>query len=29
VVAENGGAAPLIANRTTIGPWEKFTPVTG
>ncbi len=24
VVAENGGAAALIANRTSIGPWEKF-----
>jgi len=24
VVAENGGAAALIANRTAIGPWEKF-----
>ena len=24
VVAENGGAAPLIANRTAIGPWEQF-----
>ena len=24
VVAENAGAAALIANRTAIGPWEKF-----
>jgi len=24
VTAENGGAAPLIANRTAIGPWEQF-----
>ncbi|MGW5355951.1 DUF7910 domain-containing protein, partial [Streptomyces sp. NPDC004031] len=24
VTAENGGAAPLIANRTSIGPWEQF-----
>ena len=24
VTAEGGGSAPLIANRTTIGPWEKF-----
>jgi hypothetical protein len=24
VVAENGGSAALIANRTAIGPWEKF-----
>ena len=24
VVAENAGAAPLIANRTAIGAWEKF-----
>ena len=28
VSAENGGAAPLIANRTSIGPWEKFDLVT-
>ena len=24
VVAESGGAAPLIANRTAVGPWEQF-----
>ncbi|HEX4791643.1 MAG TPA: arabinofuranosidase catalytic domain-containing protein [Actinospica sp.] len=24
VTAENAGAAPLIANRTAIGPWEEF-----
>jgi hypothetical protein len=24
VCAENAGAAPLIANRTAIGPWEQF-----
>lgn len=24
VTAENAGAAPLIANRTAIGPWEQF-----
>jgi beta-glucosidase len=24
VCAENAGAAPLIANRTAIGPWEEF-----
>lgn len=24
VTAENGGAAPLIANRTAVGPWEQF-----
>ncbi|MGI5239018.1 GDSL-type esterase/lipase family protein [Dactylosporangium sp. CA-139066] len=24
VTADNGGAAPLIANRTAIGPWEQF-----
>ncbi|MDQ3898271.1 MAG: hypothetical protein M3326_13675 [Actinomycetota bacterium] len=24
VVAENGGTSPLIANRTAIGPWERF-----
>jgi hypothetical protein len=24
VAAENAGAAPLIANRTAIGPWETF-----
>ena len=24
VVAENGGASPLIANRTAIGPWEQY-----
>ncbi|NSL88244.1 M57 family metalloprotease [Chitinophaga solisilvae] len=24
VCAENGGASPLIANRTAVGPWEKF-----
>jgi alpha-L-fucosidase 2 len=29
VVAENGGAAALVANRDAIGPWEKFTPVNG
>lgn len=25
VAAENAGAAPLIANRTAIGSWERFT----
>jgi len=25
VTAEDGGASALIANRTAIGPWEKFT----
>ncbi|MFC4033224.1 xylosidase [Streptomyces polygonati] len=29
VTAENAGAASLIANRTAIGPWEKFALVTG
>ncbi|TML24207.1 MAG: lectin, partial [Actinobacteria bacterium] len=24
VTAENAGASPLIANRTTVGPWETF-----
>jgi hypothetical protein len=24
ITAENGGSSPLIANRTTIGPWETF-----
>jgi len=24
VTADNGGASPLIANRTAIGPWEEF-----
>jgi hypothetical protein len=24
VTAESGGSKPLIANRTAIGPWEKF-----
>jgi hypothetical protein len=24
VTADNGGASPLIANRTSIGPWEQF-----
>jgi hypothetical protein len=24
VTAESAGAAPLIANRTAIGPWEEF-----
>ncbi|MCO5999520.1 fascin domain-containing protein [Actinoallomurus rhizosphaericola] len=24
VTAENAGAAPLIANRAPIGPWEEF-----
>jgi cytochrome c len=24
VTAENGGSSPLIANRTSIGPWEQF-----
>ena len=24
VAAENAGAAPLIANRTAVGPWERF-----
>ncbi|WP_405583077.1 fascin domain-containing protein [Streptomyces sp. NBC_01190] len=28
VTAENAGAAALVANRTAIGPWEKFTLVT-
>ncbi|MEV5750716.1 glycoside hydrolase family 3 C-terminal domain-containing protein [Actinoallomurus sp. NPDC052308] len=27
VTAENAGAAPLIANRTAIGPWEQFDEV--
>lgn len=25
VCAENGGASPLIANRSAVGPWEQFT----
>jgi hypothetical protein len=25
VCAENAGASPLIANRTSVGPWETFT----
>jgi len=25
VTAENGGASPLIANRTGVGSWETFT----
>ncbi|MEU9387262.1 hypothetical protein AB0D38_42835, partial [Streptomyces sp. NPDC048279] len=29
VTAENAGAAPLIADRTAIGPWEEFDPVNG
>ncbi|MGW2775307.1 discoidin domain-containing protein [Streptomyces olivaceoviridis] len=29
VTAEAAGASPLVANRTAIGPWEKFTLVTG
>jgi alpha-L-fucosidase 2 len=28
VTAENGGAAALIANRDTIGPWEQFDLIT-
>lgn len=28
VTAEFGGAAPLIANRTAIGPWEQFDLIT-
>jgi hypothetical protein len=28
VSAENAGASPLVANRTTIGPWELFDLVT-
>jgi len=24
VTADNAGASPLIANRTSIGPWESF-----
>ncbi len=28
VTAENAGAAPLIANRTAIGPWEEFDLLT-
>jgi hypothetical protein len=24
VTAESGGAKPLIANRTDVGPWENF-----
>ena len=28
VTAENAGAAPLIANRTAIGPWEEFDLIT-
>jgi len=29
VVAGNGGAAALVANRDATGPWEKFTLVNG
>jgi hypothetical protein len=29
VCAENGGAQPLIANRTAIGAWEQFDVVAG
>ncbi|MBM0279348.1 fascin domain-containing protein, partial [Micromonospora tarensis] len=29
VSAENAGRAPLIANRTAIGPWERFDLVGG
>jgi len=25
VTADNAGASPLIANRTSIGPWEEFS----
>jgi hypothetical protein len=28
VTAESAGAAPLIANRTAIGPWEEFDSIT-
>jgi hypothetical protein len=28
VCADNAGAAPLIANRTAIGPWEQFDLIT-
>jgi len=28
VAAENAGAAPLIANRTAIGGWERFDLIT-
>ena len=28
VTADNAGAAPLIANRTAIGPWEEFDLIT-
>ena len=28
VTADNGGAAPLIANRAVVGGWEKFQVVT-
>jgi beta-glucosidase len=28
VTADNAGAAPLIANRTAIGPWEQFDLIT-
>jgi hypothetical protein len=28
VCADNGGAAPLIANRTAIGVWEQFDLIT-
>jgi len=28
VTAENAGASPLIANRTSIGPWEQFDQAT-
>lgn len=28
VTAENAGAAPLIANRTAVGSWERFIRLT-
>jgi hypothetical protein len=27
VTAEQAGAQPLIANRTAVGPWDKFTTI--
>jgi hypothetical protein len=29
VTAEDGGASPLIANRTAVGVWEKFDLIIG
>jgi hypothetical protein len=28
VTAENAGGSPLIANRSAIGLWEEFDPIT-